>query len=149
MDKKTVKQLLSDLAEDREETAQALLDILEEQYGTVPLVLRVLGRRPDVLLPQTMKVLSRSEVLGPKVSELVAVAAAAALRCEFCLQVHVQQALKHGATQDEVFESLLIAGMIAESSTQAVAFRVFEKVAGSHGHPDGRKARGEVSRPSP
>lgn len=149
MDKETVKQLLADLGEDREETAQALLDILAEQYGMVPLVLRVLGRRPDVLIPQSMKVLARSEVLGPKVSELVAIAAAAALRCEFCLQVHAQRALEHGTTQDEVFETLIIAGMIAESSTQAVAFRVFEKVAAAHARHDGEKRQRGTSKTSP
>lgn len=128
MDSEETKGFIEGLSKDSMVSAQALLQLIEERMGSVPLVLRMLEQRPDMLLPQTMKVMACDQALGSKVAELVAVAAAAALGSEPTLRAHMEQALEKGATSEEVFETLLIAAMIAESSTQAVSFRVFQQV---------------------
>jgi AhpD family alkylhydroperoxidase len=71
-------------------------------------------------------------------AELAAVAAAAALMCEHCLDAHMRAALSKGATLEEIFDVLLVAGAVAESSTLAVAFRRFRSLE----RPDGKPGEG-------
>lgn len=44
--------------------------------------------------------------LGAKVNELVALAVAVTLRCDGCITVHTDAAIKHGATKEEIAEAL-------------------------------------------
>lgn len=128
MDSDNLQKLIYGLGKDSLETAQALLKLVEERRGSVPLALRMLEQRPDMLLPQAIKLLARSRALDPKVAELTAVAAAAALGNESTLRSHMEQALAKGASPEEVLETLLIAATVAESSIQAMSFRVFQQV---------------------
>ena len=57
----------------------------------------------------------------------MAVAAATALRCEHCLEAHMDRALREGASLEEIMDVLLISGAISESSTLSVAFRKFKQ----------------------
>ena len=103
-----------------ERLAEQLLAVVAARYGEAPLVARVLADHPAIYVPMALKnqAIVRDGPLGPKVSELVAVGAATALHCEHCIRTHSEQALGAGASLDEVFAAMLIAGTIAESSAQ-------------------------------
>ncbi len=45
----------------------------------------------------------------PKTKELVALGIAVAVRCDPCIAFHVETARKHGATRDEVMETVAMA----------------------------------------
>lgn len=99
---------------------------LAEFYGQVPFVSRMLSESPDLFLP--FSDLSRQLLLEPKhltlkEMELASVAASSALGSEHCLAVHIPQALKVGATKDEVLEAILIGSFMAMTKSQAVALR--------------------------
>ncbi len=47
--------------------------------------------------------------LDDKTRELISLAVAATTRCDTCISVHVQQAIKAGATRDELLEALAVA----------------------------------------
>jgi AhpD family alkylhydroperoxidase len=71
-------------------------------------------------LPDVMDAHSRfrSEVvkdgaLSAKTKELMMVGIALALRCEYCLWKHVPEAIKLGATREEILESVSIAILMA------------------------------------
>ncbi len=131
MDKTRLREIMAELATDQEATVQALLEMTEESYGAVPLVFKVLARRPDVFIPARLKsnaTYVESEVLDRKTNELLAVAAATALRCEHCLLAHVDRAVGVGATAEEVLQAMLVASAIAESSSWSLAFRVLNRV---------------------
>jgi AhpD family alkylhydroperoxidase len=117
--------------ESGEALAQAMLDDIAKRYGEAPLVARVMRSRPGVYVPTALKnsAIVRDSQLGRKTAELLAVAAAAALMCEPCLDMHVKQALKAGNSEDDVLSAILVAGSIAESSVQAYGFRSLTKVA--------------------
>lgn len=127
------EQLLAEVAaliENDEQAAETLLQYLHQRDGGVGLLLRVLSRRPEVFVPhvlQGVQVYETPKAIDPKTAELAAVAAAAALMCEHCLDAHMRAAQRKGATLDEIFDVLLVAGAIAESSTLAVAFRRFRQ----------------------
>ncbi|SFH48463.1 MULTISPECIES: carboxymuconolactone decarboxylase family protein [unclassified Ensifer] len=48
----------------------------------------------------------KTNLLGTKVNELIALAAAVSLRCDGCIVVHTEAALKAGATREEIAEAL-------------------------------------------
>jgi AhpD family alkylhydroperoxidase len=110
--------------------AEQLLDEVRARYGEPPLVARVLSQDPAVYVTTALKnqALIRESRLGAKVAELVAVAAAAALRCEHCLRTHGEQALRAGAAPEDVFAAMQIAAAIAESATQSYAFREYQRL---------------------
>ena len=63
--------------------------------------------------PDTMKAFSamamaatQTKALDTKTKELIALGIAVATRCDPCISFHVETARKHGATRDEVMETV-------------------------------------------
>jgi AhpD family alkylhydroperoxidase len=112
---------------------EALVESLIEQNGSLGFILSVLKERPRNFNPFILKGMSiykEPQALDRKTAELVAIGAAAALRCEHCLESHMSRAIAEGASLDEIMDTLLIAGAIADSSTLSVAFRKFKQLEG-------------------
>lgn len=55
--------------------------------------------------------------LDPKVRELIALAVAAQIPCEYCVHAHRSNALSHGATDAELREAAAVAGYVRMWST--------------------------------
>ena len=136
MEREQLLAEVSALIKNDQEAANTLLSYLTERDGGIGLMLRMLSRRPEVFVPhvlQTQHLYETPKAIDPKTAELAAVAASAALMCDYCLDAHMRAAESKGATRDEIFDVLLVAGAIAESSTLAVAFRRFRALEG-HNH---------------
>ena len=80
---------------------------------------------------------TRDGVLDTRTKELIALAIAVAIRCDGCVAFHAQAAVKHGATREEIMETMgmalyMGAGPSLMYAAQAVeAFDQFaEKAAG-------------------
>lgn len=118
------------LFEDKEETVKEILRVIEDRYGEVPLVSRVMSTRPEVFIPGFIKSsnLIAGSALEPKVAELVALASAVALRCDACALSHMKRALDSGANKEEVLGAVFIASHVAETSSLAVGLRKFLEV---------------------
>ena len=71
---------------------------------------------------------AKTNVLGPKVNELIALAVAISLRCDGCIAVHTDAALKHGATKEEIAEALGTAITINAGAALVYSTRVFDAV---------------------
>ena len=129
-----IMELVSKAAEwEKDETARAISEMIEKAGGTVPFVIRMLNTRPDISIASLIKFASlfnNKEILDEKTSELIAVSAAVANRCEFCTSTHIEKAVSLGATVEEIFHTILIASAICESSAWAYAFREFRKLEG-------------------
>lgn len=52
---------------------------------------------------------SENQHLDAKTHELIALAVAVTTRCDGCLAIHVDAAVKHGATREEIAEALAVA----------------------------------------
>lgn len=131
MKREEISELLDRVAENPAETAEALRALWTERRGGVPVVAQILSRRPDAALSFLLKVegiFGEASVLDKKTKELIAVAVAAALRCDYCMQAHVPTALAAGATTDEVMQAMLVAGAICESSSFAHSLRILQRV---------------------
>jgi AhpD family alkylhydroperoxidase len=109
-----------------DENVQRVLDRVRRVYGQVPLVSEVLSKRPDMFLPYSdlsSAVLYRPKFMDQKTMELAAIASGSALGAEHCLLVHFKQAAKYGASEDEMFDAVMVGAMMAMTASQAVAFR--------------------------
>ena len=134
---KTMIRAIREQLGDKELT-DALIEALIEQNGDLGYILNVLKERPRNFNPfilRGMTVYKEPHSLDRKTAELVAVGAAAALRCEHCLEAHMQRAVSEGASLDDVMDTLLIAGSISDSSTLSVAFRKYKQLEGKTKRP--------------
>lgn len=115
------------------ELTDAITDAMVNDRGELGYVLSVLKERPRTFNPYLLKgmtVYKEPKALDKKTAELVAVSAAAALHCEHCLEAHMGRAVAEGATLDEIMDTLLVAGSIAESASYSVSFRKFKQLEG-------------------
>ena len=131
MERERLLAELTALIEKDAQAAETILEYLRERDGGVGLMLRVLSRRPGLLVPHVLQgrqIYDTPRAIDPKTAELAAVAASAALMCEHCLDAHMRAARRKGATPEEIFDVLIVAGAIAESSTLSVAFRRFRQM---------------------
>lgn len=67
--------------------------------------------------------------LGEKTRELIALAVAVTTRCDGCIAVHTQAALKAGASQGEIAEALGVAIAVNAGSALVYSARVIEAAA--------------------
>ncbi len=111
---------------------ESLAAEIEKKRGGLGFLLSILKERPRTFNPYLLKGRSvyNPVSLDRKTAELVAVAAASALRCEHCLDAHMERAIQEGASLAEIMDVLLISGAISESSTLSVAFRKFKQKEG-------------------
>jgi len=86
---------------------------------------------PTLFIPYTD--LSRRLIIEPqhlsmKEMELAAVSAGAALGSEHCLNVHIPQAKKFGASREEIIETVMIGCFMAMTKGQSIAFRKLDEL---------------------
>ena len=125
-----VMELGEDLKDEKvEREVKRRLAELERLYGRVPLVAQVLSTRPNIYLAYSDYsdvALNRPMHLDRKTAELAAVAAGSALASQHCLSIHLEAAIKSGANDDEILESVLIGSFMAMTRSQSVALRMFQ-----------------------
>lgn len=66
--------------------------------------------------------------LDAKTRELIALAVAVTTRCDGCITVHSAQALKHGATREEIGEALGVAVALNAGAAMVYSARVLDAV---------------------
>lgn len=72
--------------------------------------------------------------LDAKTRELIALAVAVTTRCDGCITVHTGEALKHGATREEISEALGVAVALNAGAALVYSARVMDAV-GAHANP--------------
>jgi len=71
----------------------------------------------------------KSDLLGAKTRELISLAVAVSLRCDGCITVHTAEALKQGATRDEIAEALGVAVAMNAGAAMVYSARTMDAVA--------------------
>lgn len=64
--------------------------------------------------------------LDQKIRELIALAVAVSLRCDGCITVHTDAAIKHGASREEVAEALGVAVSVNAGAALVYSARVMD-----------------------
>lgn len=125
----TFEEELSEImASGTEETCAGWMKRIEQEYGKIPLIFQRMAERPEVLISHLLykDAVTKTSALDPKHIELICLAVGAALKCTHCTGYHMQAALKMGASRDEILETVLLAGLISNSSVLANAYRVID-----------------------
>ena len=68
----------------------------------------------------------KTDLLGAKVRELIALAVAVSLRCDGCITVHTDAAVRHGATREEIAEALGVAISVNAGAALVYSTRVLD-----------------------
>jgi AhpD family alkylhydroperoxidase len=68
----------------------------------------------------------KTDLLGAKIRELIALAVAVTARCDGCITVHTEAAIKHGATKEEVAEALGVAVAVNAGAALVYSARVMD-----------------------
>lgn len=96
-----------------------VLKDIEQTLGVVPGFFKMLPQTHLAAEWKTFKEfqLSDQTALDPKVKELIGLAVAAQMQCQYCTYFHTVAAAMHGATAREIDEALLMAKHTAGWST--------------------------------
>lgn len=68
----------------------------------------------------------KTDLLGAKMRELIALAVAVSLRCDGCITVHTEAAIKHGASKEEIAEALGVAISVNAGAALVYSTRVMD-----------------------
>ncbi len=106
------------------EQEQSILAEVQQGMGFVPGPLKLMSNRPGVLsnFMAYGKRLFEGGPLTDRERFLIALSAAAALKSPNCIQAQSKRAQDAGATAEEVLQTLLIAGMVSNTSCLHVAY---------------------------
>lgn len=85
---------------------------------------------PDTLAGyQTLsKAGQKNDLLGAKTRELIALAVAVTRQCDGCITVHTAEALKHGASREEIAEALGVAVALNAGAAMVYSARVMDAI---------------------
>jgi AhpD family alkylhydroperoxidase len=70
----------------------------------------------------------KNDVLGAKVRELIALAVAVTARCDGCIAVHSEAAIRRGASKEEIVEALGVAIAVNAGAALVYSTRVMDAV---------------------
>ena len=68
----------------------------------------------------------KTNLLGPKIRELISLAVAVTVRCDGCITVHAQAAARHGASREEIAEALGVATGVNAGAALVYSARVLD-----------------------
>lgn len=87
------------------------------------------GKHPHMLQAyQSLNQAAEAEALDAKTRELIALAVAVTTRCESCISVHAEAAVKAGASDSEVAGALATAIALNAGAAYTYSLRVMEAV---------------------
>jgi AhpD family alkylhydroperoxidase len=112
-----------------------MLDWLEYRKELLGRIGEVGKLSPDTLRGyQTLSAAgSKTNHLDAKTRELISLAVAVTTRCDGCITVHTGEALKHGATREEIAEALGVAVAMNAGAAMVYSARVLDAVAAHSG----------------
>src|SRR6202045_2261690 len=70
----------------------------------------------------------KKDLLGAKMRELIALAVAVTARCDGCIAVHSEAAIRHGASKEEIAETLGVAVAVNAGAALVYSTRVMDAV---------------------
>ena len=92
--------------------------LLRDLRGGAPAIMKAFARIAQAA--------TASNALDAKTKELIALGIAVAVRCDDCIAFHVKAAVEHGATKDEVSETLGMAIYMGTGPSVMYASHAFE-----------------------
>ncbi|MBU4374004.1 MAG: carboxymuconolactone decarboxylase family protein [Euryarchaeota archaeon] len=117
------------LKKEPDEAAEELLKEVEKAYGEIPYILNFMKQSPELLVAKILydnEIIREFKRMDAKTIELISIGVCAALRCEHCLKLHIRVAQRLGATKEEIFDAILIAGSLSNAAVLAEGTRAMD-----------------------
>jgi AhpD family alkylhydroperoxidase len=124
-----IRELERILKKEPEEAADELLKEVEKVYGEIPYILNFMKKSPEMLVAKILydnEIIRKFKRLDAKTIELISIGVSAALKCEHCLKLHIRIAQRLGATKEEIFDAILIAGTLSNAAVLAEGTRAMD-----------------------
>lgn len=112
-----------------DEAVEELLKGVEEYYGEIPYILQFMKDQPDLLVPKILydnSILREFKRLDRKTIELISIGVSAAIQCTHCLNMHLRVAKRMEIPKEEIFDAILIAGVLSNASVLAYSTRAMD-----------------------
>ncbi len=123
------------LKKEPDEAAEELLKEVEKAYGEIPYILNFMKQSPELLVAKILyddEIIREFKRMDAKTIELISIGVSAALRCEHCLKLHIRVAQRLGATKEEIFDAILIAGSLSNAAVLAEGTRAMDSEVKDH-----------------
>jgi AhpD family alkylhydroperoxidase len=123
MELKKIEKILQRKPDD---AAEELLKDVEKAYGEVPYILNFMKQNPELLVTKILydnSIIREFKRLDAKTIELISIGVSAALKCPYCLKMHIRVAQRLGVTKEEIFDAILIAGTLSNAAVLAEGTR--------------------------
>ncbi|MGC8544930.1 carboxymuconolactone decarboxylase family protein [Athalassotoga sp.] len=98
-----------------ETQSEQLSDDMNRYYDQFMDVMKTLGENsPEYIkgFGEFVKAGEKNGALSSKFKELISVALSVVTQCPYCVAYHVKNAIKEGATKQEIIESAMVAGVM-------------------------------------
>jgi AhpD family alkylhydroperoxidase len=121
-----IEKIKKILDQEPEEAVEDMLEDVEERYGEIPYIINFMKDIPELFISRMIyenSVMRQTNLMDPKVVELISIAVSSALRCEYCLKTHVRVAKRLGISKEEIFSAMLIAATISSAAVLAEGTR--------------------------
>jgi AhpD family alkylhydroperoxidase len=103
---------------------ERILEYIEQQSGFRPKPLKLMAKRKGALLKlmEYAKPVLHGGPLTPKESALVALSAVVARKSGPCIRSHAARAREAGASEDEIVQVPMIAGLLSNTTPLHIAY---------------------------
>lgn len=124
-----IEHIRKALEKEPDEVVSKLLDQIEEQYGEIPYILNFLKDTPELFIPKVLydnSIMREFKRMDPKTIELISIGVSAAIRCKYCLKMHIRVAKRLGISKEEIFDAILIGGTLSNAAVLAEGTRALD-----------------------
>ena len=124
-----LKKIEKILQKEPEDAAEELLKEVEKAYGEIPYILNFMKQNPELLVTKILydnSIIREFKRLDAKTIELISIGVSAALKCPYCLKMHIRVAQRLGVTKEEIFDAILIAGTLSNAAVLAEGTRAMD-----------------------
>jgi AhpD family alkylhydroperoxidase len=110
---------------------------IDSKMGFTPEILNMMGEMNPELFEHYKKCdegIQEDGALSSKVKVLMSLAIMASQRCEVCCESQMKSALNHGATKEEIMETMNVIFMTSGAPGVATCRRALRMIEGNEGH---------------
>lgn len=122
-----------------------VIDSIEGKMGFSPEIMNLMGEMNPELFDHYKKCddgIQEDGALSAKVKVLMSLAVMASQRCEPCCESQMRSALNHGATKEEIMETMNVIFITSGAPGVAVCKKALGLIEGGEGHGGGHGCMG-------
>jgi len=117
-----------------------VIDSIDNKMGFTPEIMNMMGEMNPELFEHYKKCddgIQEDGALPAKVKVLMSLAVMASQRCEPCCESQMRSALNHGATKEEIMETMNVVFITSGAPGVATCKRALKLISGDEGHGSG------------